>query len=255
MAMNPRLLRPLARRTLYYHHSDLYVGDWATLANWWLDSGHTVPSPGLPTAADNVIATAPITTNSGSAPTVANLTLNNPSEEEFFSLGIPITVTANATLTGKWINAATLTGNATFNAYAYNNFGATVTGNATFNGEFVVNQGTVGGNATFNGSSQNSGDVNGNATFNDSSYNGNTVIGNATFNDSSQNAGSVSANATFNGSSLNNLGYVAVNATFNDSSQNGGSVEGTATFTGSACNITGSGSASTFVPNPPPSCP
>lgn len=45
-------------------------------------------------------------------------------------------------------------------------------------------------------------------------------------------------------------------ATFNDSSRLGdnGSVSGTATFNDSSCVVSG-GTAGTFVPNPPPSCP
>jgi hypothetical protein len=74
------------------------------------------------------------------------------------------------------------------------------------------------------------------ATFTGESFNYATVTGNATFNDSSENVGTVTGNATFNDSSRHSL-----------------TVTGTATFNDSACNQ--GGTAGTFVPDPPPSCP
>ena len=116
---------------------------------------------------------------------------------------------------------------------------------------------TVTGMTTFNDSSSTSNvTVTGNATFNDTSRIAfGTLIGNATFNDSSDNdASTISGDATFNDSSRNLTdSTVTGDATFNDSSRNqGASVTGTATFTGSACNA--SGTAGTFVPDPPPTC-
>jgi len=64
-----------------------------------------------------------------------------------------------------------------------------------------------------------------------------TVTGMATFNDFSVNAGDITGNATFN-----------------DSSANIGTVTGTATFNDSSCNNTNTGTAGTFVPDPPPAC-
>jgi hypothetical protein len=94
----------------------------------------------------------------------------------------------------------------------------------------------------------------GSTSFTDNSVNFAQITGNATFNDTSTNGGTVTGNATFNDSSSNSSdGTVSGNATFNDSSQNYGNVTGTATFTGSACND--EGTAGTFVPDPPPSCP
>jgi hypothetical protein len=119
-------------------------------------------------------------------------------------------------------------------------FSITVTGEATFSGTAILGDsegiGEIIGNVTFNGGSQNQGIVTGNATFNDTSSNLGIVTGNATFNDTSS-----------------NLGIVTGNATFNDTSSNLSIVTGTATFTGSACND--GGTAGTFVPDPPPSCP
>ena len=180
--------------------------NWQTLGNWWMDDTFTTQATALPTSADDVIASASIYSNSGGEPTVANFTLNDPSNSYASSVEIAITVS----------------GNATFNDTSYNNYG-TVTGNATFN-DNSYNGGTVTGNATFNGSSVNYGTVTGEATFNGSSVNyGNT--GEATFNDNSANAispvlltnGIVNGNATFNGSSVS-YGTVTGEATFNDSS-------------------------------------
>ena len=117
--------------TLYFNGA--VDNEWTTLGNWWTDSGFTTQATSLPTSADDVIATASISSNSGSAPTVVNFTLNDPSEN-FYFLGIAITVT----------------GNANFNEYSYND--GTVNGDATFN-DSSVNYGAIGGNATFNDSS------------------------------------------------------------------------------------------------------
>ena len=136
-------------RTLYF--TGAADSDWATLGNWFDDAEGTVAASSLPTAADSVIATAFIDSNSGSEPTVANFTMNDPDNNEI-KISIPITVTGLATFNGGAENLSTITGNATFN-------------------DFALNVGTVTGNATFNGSSENGGAVTGNATFNDSACN------------------------------------------------------------------------------------
>jgi hypothetical protein len=94
-------------RTMYFNGA--VDGDWSELGNWWLDAGHTVAAPSLPAAGDSVIAFASITSNSGSEPTVVDLTMQNE------DLEIPITVTGMATFNGSAINQSTVTGNATFN--------------------------------------------------------------------------------------------------------------------------------------------
>jgi hypothetical protein len=140
-------------RTLYFDGAE--DGDWAELGNWWLDSGHTVAAPSLPTASDSVIATATIGSNSGGAPTVVNLTFNDPTEN-FILVGITITVTGNATFNGSSENgeSGTITGNATFNGSSVNN--GAITGNATFN-DNSRHQSVVTGTATFTGSACNDG--------------------------------------------------------------------------------------------------
>jgi hypothetical protein len=170
-----------ASATLYFNAA--VDGDWATVANWWLDDEHTQAAGRLPAAADSVIATANIDSNSGGAVTVVDFTIVSA------FLSISTTVTGMATFDGSSGAGSTVTvsGNATFNDSAYNE-GATVTGNATFN-DASGNGGTITGNATFNGTSGNSGTVTGNATFNDSSQNYSTVTGTATFTGSACNDG------------------------------------------------------------------
>lgn len=134
---------PIAR-TMYFDAAE--DTDWATLGNWWMDSGHTVAATALPTAGDSVIASGNITDNTGDPATVVNLTMTG------------------ATVLDWSVN---------------------VTGMATFNGSSSIagEAGSVSGNATFNDNSALYGCVSGNATFNDNSghYSGCGVGGNATF--------------------------------------------------------------------------
>jgi hypothetical protein len=114
---------------------------WTTLGNWWLDAGHTVAATSLPTAADSVVLSNDVLSNSGSAITVANLTFSAGQ----FALGTNLTVTGMAIFNAGTALNGTLTGNATFNDGSFN-FG-TVTGNATFTGS-ACNGGTVTGTIT-----------------------------------------------------------------------------------------------------------
>lgn len=135
--------------TLYFNNAE-EDGDWNTLGNWWLNAGHTVAATALPTAADSVVVTAGVNANSGSAPTVANLTVQGA--------GLNI--------------SATVTGAAAFNGGSFLDFSSTLTGNATFNNS-VISGGFLTGNATFNDTSINygSGTVTGTATFTGSACN------------------------------------------------------------------------------------
>jgi hypothetical protein len=208
--------------------------DWQTLGNWWMDSAHTVAASALPTSSDSVIASASIQTNSGSEPTLVNLTLDADSFANL-ALQVPVTITGIATFKNSE-NASTITGNAAFvgidGRLAVNS--GEVTGNATFSGAGVHN-GVVGGNATFGGDTWtgNSSAVNGTATFNDTSYNTGTVTGVATFNDTSYNNGEVGVGSIFNDYSHNQRTVSGMpNPTFNDYSYNNGEADfyGTATF-------------------------
>jgi hypothetical protein len=202
--------------TLYYDNAT-EDGNWATLGNWRLDNftGTRVPATGLPTSIDNVVMTGAVTSNTGSEPTVASLTV------ESASLGIGITVTGVATFNSysAFTGNATLTGNAAFND-SWTEFSNIVDGNATFDG-FGGNYdtATVTGNATFTGGARNLGTVGGDAAFSDGSSNeGGTVSGDATFTDS-DNSGFVGGDAEFfNGSNAAGfgigIGVVQGNAVF-----------------------------------------
>jgi hypothetical protein len=185
MAMNPRLLRPLARfqapseppePTTLYYYDPLENGNWDDAGVWWLNEDHTSLASFSPRNGDDLVLLQ--TVDFGAPRTMRNLTIAGG------SLGNSAIVTGVATFTGA-ANQGTVTGNATFTDAA--NVG-TVTGNVTFNGS-SGNEGTVDGNATFNDISANQGTVTGNATFNGSSGNEGTVDGTATFNDSACNDG------------------------------------------------------------------
>lgn len=90
--------------------------------------------------------------------------------------------------------------------------------------------------------------------FNDDSINkGSSEI--TTFNNNSinDNLGTLLADSTFNDSSINK-GTAQQNAIFNNNSRNEGTVINTATFNDASCN-SATGTAGTFIPDPPPPCP
>lgn len=93
--------------------------------------------------------------------------------------------------------------------------------------------------------------VTGTATFSGDAVNNGTITGDATFSGNATNAGTVTGNCTFSGSATN-TGTVDGDATFSGTASMAGDVTGTATFTGSGCYT--SGTAGTFVPDPPPAC-
>lgn len=232
--------------------------DWATLANWWDDAGHTTPSAGLPGASDTVTLvagsvvpeadvatwTAPLTINSSAIDGILFISSDSENQTTF-----EVDITGDAEFDGYVIYGGDemdpiLTGNAVFRNQATNGYTAVITGNAdffdssnsgqvegdaTFTGEsFNTNNsgGTVGGNAVFNNTASNGGGtVTGDAEFNDGSSNGNSgnVGNNAVFNDDSYNTGTVTGDATFNDSSDNNEGTVNGEAVFNGQNENRGS--------------------------------
>jgi hypothetical protein len=208
--------------TLYFNAA---VNDnWATLGNWWLNDSFTIPAESLPTSFDNVIVGNNLNTyviissNSGSEPTVANLTLN------VAGIYINITVTGQAIFNGclgagagsHFINTMTVGGDVDFNDCSYAQGTLNCIGVVTFN-QNAYNTGFI-SDATFNDSSSNiGGTVTGDAIFNDISGNNGTVTGDVTFNDSSSNVGGISGTATFN-DNASNAGPVNGDATFNDSS-------------------------------------
>ncbi len=146
-------------------------------------------------------------------------------------------------------------GDATFNDDSKNKSLGRVEGTATFNDNSENDGGIVYGDATFNNDAINKqGNVYGDATFNNNSSNAtaSAVFENAVFNNDATNYGDIEGNAEFNGGSTNEAsGTVSENATFNGTSRNIGSVVGTATFNDGSCN---SGTAGTFIPDPPNPC-
>jgi hypothetical protein len=150
--------------TLYFNGAE--SSDWDEIGNWWTNAGHTTQATTLPTSSDSVVLSAACDTNSGSTPTVVNLTCNHVG-----SIGIAVTVTGHATFndTSSLSCGGLITGNVTFNDYAVMDSGlcmAEVIGNATFNDNSYSYAGLVTGNATFNDNSYSVyGVVTGNATF------------------------------------------------------------------------------------------
>lgn len=235
--------------TLYFNGA--VNNQWATLGNWWTNSGFTVQATSLPTSADDVVISSDCY---GIEVTVLSLTVSGCALWD-----ATVTFLNGATFTnGSFYDGAgglaTLTGDATFNVTG-NVAGGTIVGNAIFNDATGI-FGTIYGNATFNDNSDCQGAVYGDVTFNDNSvlYDG-PVDGEATFNDNSLNYNAViyGGPATFNDSSSNgpygSVGLpaneeweqpeVLVDATFNDNSTNVGTVVGTATFRNSARNLSG----------------
>jgi len=186
--------------TLYFNAA--VDSDWDEIGNWWTSGAFTTQASAMPTSSDSVVLSATCDTNSGSEPTIVNLTTTS-------NLSTPVTVTGMATFNDSASNNGTVSGNATFNGSAHNN--GTVTGNATFN-DSASNEGTVTGTATFNGSSSNYyGTVSGDATFNDSAYN---------------NYGTVSGDATFRGAASNITGITGAVILAYEKGINGSSILG-----------------------------
>jgi len=161
---------------------------------------------------------------------------------------------------GQYAVGITVTGTATFKNGAENNaIGelsnpyspyAGITGHCVFESG-SKNLGTIAGNCDFSDDASNEGTITGNCTFTGDAVNNGTITGDATFSGNAVNAGTVTGNCTFSGSATNN-GTVDGDATFSGTASMAGNVTGTATFTGSACHT--SGTAGTFVPDPPPAC-
>lgn len=134
--------------TLYFNGA--VDGDWNNLSNWWDDSGFTTPASALPTSSDSVVASATISSNGGSAPTVVNFTINGSNQY----LGITLTVTGIATFNDTTYNVGNITGEVEFNDSSANGQLGSIIGNVTFNDNSIHALGAnINGNATFNNSS------------------------------------------------------------------------------------------------------
>jgi hypothetical protein len=138
--------------TLYFNGA--VDSEWTELDNWWTDATFTTPATSLPSSSDNVIASASIASNSGSEPTVANLTVQN-----YSSLGIIITVTGMATFNENSRLEGTITGDCTFNHTSRHDSVGNIIGNCIFNDNAIFKGDTsnniVSGSITFNNNSQN----------------------------------------------------------------------------------------------------
>ena len=160
--------------TLYYN--GFVDTDWATLGNWWTDSGFSVAATSLPTITDDVEMWETVDANTGGFIAVHDLA------QKVGMLDVILTVTGLATFEND-------------TSYGY----GTLTGNATFNGN-STNPGTIVSSATtalllrFNGSD-------GSTIFTDSSPNNLTVTANGSVQISTAQSVFGGASALLNGSS------------------------------------------------------
>lgn len=109
--------------------------NWATLGNWWLDAGGSVPAANLPTSVDDVqiVSGATVSSNSGSVPTVDTMINNGGTITD---LSINLRVLSNyGTMTNCTITATDLENQSIYN---YN----TLMG-GTINGDLVNENGFI----------------------------------------------------------------------------------------------------------------
>jgi uncharacterized repeat protein (TIGR02543 family) len=205
-------------RTLYFKHNQAEPDyAWDTVANWWTDTGCTVPAGSIPNDSDTIYIANSVGSGPSSSVTLEHIYVADP-------------------ITGEGIFPATFTGaigNATFNQYSANM--STITGNAEFTGNShnSNNGGVVTGNAVFRDNSLNDNVVNNDATFYNNSVNDGIVSGNALFDNDSDNTGTVSGNATFRENARNQeSGVITGDADVYYPSQKpiGGTVGGTVTY-------------------------
>jgi len=225
MPMNPRLLRPRVASTsdspggngsrTLYYNNFESDLSWSTLGNWWDDAAHTVPASSLPGPNDDVVLSASMYGTFGGDVVVKNFLMTAGT---FVDEGGSLTVTGTAEFTGNVI---------LFN-YEGNFTAGTVILNSNIDASEVIFTMDL---LIIRGSFAH------------------------TFGLLTANGGALEAYDTAQWGG--NVGAVMVgSATFFDSSRLGasGSVSGTATFEDNSCVVAG-GTAGTFVPNPPPSCP
>jgi Concanavalin A-like lectin/glucanases superfamily len=212
---------PLSRDTNYfmatlYYNNDVGNEDWSTLGNWWLDGSFSTSATHLPTSGDDVEIYGSLTSNSGSVPTVNNLTIFDNSARpggEDGRLGTSVIVLGTATFNGHSVGQNPTAG-----------LLPTITGNAVFNDYSFASDFTIHGKVTFNDYSHSESTLNEvedwdlEVVFNDYStqtaYIGSSVV-HATFNDYSRNYGYI-YNQT--------IVFNDVHATFNDYSRNYGTI-------------------------------
>ena len=157
-----------------FYYNGFVDTDWATLGNWWTDSGFSVAATSLPTITDDVEMWETVDANTGGFIAVHDLA------QKVGMLDVILTVTGLATFEND-------------TSYGY----GTLTGNATFNGN-STNPGTIVSSATtalllhFNGSDSST-------TFTDSSPNELTATANGSVQISTAQSVFGSSSAVFNG--------------------------------------------------------
>ena len=67
--------------TLYFNGA--VDNNWNTLGNWWTNSGLSIQATSLPSSSDSVIILEDVDSNSGSEPTVVNMTVDGKNLQEF----------------------------------------------------------------------------------------------------------------------------------------------------------------------------
>lgn len=134
--------------TLYFNGA--ISNDWATLGNWWTNNACTTPAGSLPGSGDDVVLMQLVSSNTGGAITVANMTLIASQG----AVETDVTVTGVVTMQeGCYIDNCMVTA-ASFvfsGQDSYSGTGAYLIGNCEYSGTNSYNSGDVDGNVTLSG--------------------------------------------------------------------------------------------------------
>lgn len=251
--------------TLYYNAA--VDENWATLGNWWTDSGFTTQASSLPTSSDDVKIYSNISSNAGSTPTVNSMVVYGGSYIginmtcvtfcEFIDesiLGNGATITASSGIFGgDAVGDGYVDGTFTGISYLYGisaiRNGGIINGTTYFNNGSDINSGgTLNGSGIFiddGGNKTNNGTINGYASGVFNNDGGGIINGNAVFlKDSGFNqiTGRNGSGGTVNGSGIfyndtTNFGTINFAATFYNTSRNAGVIGTNATFNDSSYNV------------------
>lgn len=251
--------------TLYYNAA--IDNDWATLGNWWTDSGFTTQASSLPTSSDDVKIYSDVYSNAGSTPTVnsmvvygnysnivVNINMTCVTFCEFIDesiLGNGATITAASGIFGGIsLGNGYVDGTFTGISYLYGSSalrnGGTINGTTYFNNVSDINSGGIlNGSGIFiddGGGKDNNGTINGYASGVFNNDGGGIINGNAVFLSGNSITGRNGSGGTVNGSGIfyndtTNAGTINFAATFYNTSRNGGTVGTNATFNDSSFNV------------------
>lgn len=157
--------------------------NWATLSNWWNDSGHTSQATELPKVTDNVTILGTI------VPVIDIATWTQPASIDCTAKKIVIT---NSTAPTKVAISCPITGECEFQTGI--NINSTIVGNCSIYGdsELTVTSTGITGTVKLYNTALNSSTITGEATFMGSSANAGTITGNAIFAEKSTNSGTAS---------------------------------------------------------------